>query len=145
MIGLLGSAGFGDICARAKCFPSGSASPAFKLFEVNEFISVHGLSFHSRITCLRGGCAWANCSTSMTIFLISINMSLDTSFHFLIPTSGYYDCVLASLSCFTVFLVQALCIAWASGGAALSPGVDQGFGVFALTFAGMRFLFPVFV
>ena len=81
----------------------------------------------------------------MTIFLISINMSLDTSFHFLIPTSGLYDCVLASLSCFTVFLVQALCIAWALGGEALSPGVDQGFGVFAFTFAGMRFLFPVFV
>jgi len=44
--------------------------------------------------------------------------------------------------CYWFVPVKSLCIAWASGGAALSRLYDPGFGVFALTFAGKRFSFP---
>ena len=44
---LLDSASFGDVCAGAKCFPSGSTSPAINLVGVNELILVHSLSFQS--------------------------------------------------------------------------------------------------
>ena len=40
-------------------------------------------------------------------------------------------------------IVWALCIALALGGATLSRYRVQGFGVFALTFAGKRYVFPV--
>ena len=58
---------------------------------------------------------------------ISINMSLDTSFLFLIPTSGHQACLLASLRCFLqYFFLFTVHFPWASCGAALSPWVDQG-------------------
>ena len=106
MIGLLGSAGFGDICARAKCFPSGSTSPALKLFKVNELILVHGLSFHSRITCLRGSCTWANCSTSMTIFSLVLTCRWILVFCFSFPLVGTR---LVYLQVYVVFYSTSSC------------------------------------
>ena len=116
---------------------------------------MHGTLYGVIHGCLLGSIwAGAKCFPTGSIILMNIvicvnGCKLVHSFSFKLVCRGHQVgfTVKFSLLLVPVYFshVPALCIAWASGGAALSRWYDPGFGVFALTFAGKRFSFPDFL